>query len=134
MQNSYLEVKKSYSSIISYFKKEDYYIYSKNALKRIIPDILRYEKNIKVLEELVKEFEKNNNEKLEDDILLVKKFLEKKKEDKIEDSIKKIKEYPGYKELELELESEKGVHHEVVEYDLYNSKEVREEKKKKLKN
>ena len=98
-------------------------------LKKIHPYILRYENSKKAIEELLKEFEINKEDSLENEIYLVKEFLEELKKNTIENFIQTIKGLPEYKEIE---EMEGGTKNEVVEFDLYNSKEVREKKRKDI--
>jgi len=91
---------------------------------------LKYEKIKKALEELLKKYEgnKNKEEDLDSKMQIIKEILDKQKEDKIQETIAKIKDLPEYKEVE---EMEGGIKNEVVvSYDLYNSKEVREQKRK----
>ena len=91
---------------------------------------MKYEKIKKALEELLKKYEgnKNKEEDLDSKIQVIKEILDKQKEDKIQETISKIKDLPEYKEVE---EMEGGIKNEVVvSYDLYNSKEVREQKRK----
>ena len=91
---------------------------------------MKYEKIKKALEELLKKYEgnKNKEEDLDSKMQIIKEILDKQKEDKIQETIAKIKDLPEYKEVE---EMEGGIKNEVVvSYDLYNSKEVREQKRK----
>ena len=98
-------------------------------LKEIHPYILRYENSKKAIEELLKEFEINKEDSLENGINKIKEFLEELKKNNIENFIQTIKGLPEYKEIE---EMEEGTKNEVVEFDLYNSKEVRERKRKDI--
>ena len=98
-------------------------------LKEIHPYILRYENSKKAIEEFLKEFEINKEDSLENGINKVKEFLEELKENNVENFIQSIKGLPEYKEIE---EMEEGTKNEVVEFDLYNSKEVRERKRKDI--
>ena len=98
-------------------------------LKEIHPYILRYENSKKAIEELLKEFEINKEDSLENGINKIKEFLEELKKNNVENFIQTIKGLPEYKEIE---EMEEGTKNEVVEFDLYNSKEVRERKRKDI--
>ena len=132
MTKNYVELKKSSSRIKlnSYFKITNTDNYSIKDLKEIHPYILKYENSKKALEELLKEFEINKEDSLEDEINKVKEFLEELKKNNVENFIKTIKDLPKYKEIE---EMEEGTKNEVVEFDLYNSKEVKEQKRKDIK-
>ena len=121
-----MELKMYFSKIKYYFKKENKDFYSSDSIKEISPLIQKYEKSKKAMEELLKEFEINKDDSLEKEIKTVKEFLEQSKEDKVQDNIKKIKDHPEY------IEKEEGIKNEVVEFDLYNSKEVKERKKQDI--
>jgi len=129
LTKNYVELKKSYSKIKIYIKNVNLDMHSIKDLKEIHPYILRYENSKKAIEEFLKEFEINKEDSLENGINKVKEFLEELKENNVENFIQSIKGLPEYKEIE---EMEEGTKNEVVEFDLYNSKEVRERKRKDI--